>query len=148
MALMERLVRWSAGVMDAEEMMGTAWMSPQRSRAMVSWRSRARGTSRCFSASIRLDRAEARVFGEVWWHTVNLILCVTGPHPSLHFCQSCQTLNPSSLALLQKRLCVEVSTKETGKQQPESHFCCCLLLLTAHMKDFVHMKDHHVTLFS
>ena len=89
-----------------------------------------KGTSRHFSASIRSDRAEARVFGEVWSYTVNLILCVTGPHPSLHFCQSCQALNPSSLALLQKRLCVEVSTEE-GNWQTATRKSLLLLLASS-----------------
>ena len=125
MALMERLVRWSAGVMDAE-MMGTAWMSPQRSRAMVSWRSRARGTSRHFSASIRSDRAEARVFGEVWWHTVNLILCHRPP-PFFTFLPKL----PDFESLIPRATTKEIVRRSFNKGNRETTTRKSLLLLLA-----------------
>jgi len=57
-----------------------------------------------------------------------------GPHPSRY---------------LQKRLCVEVSMEE-GNMQTATAKALLLLLASSdlHMKDFVHMKDHHITLFS
>jgi len=56
---------------------------------------------------------------------------------------------PHPSRYLQKRLCVEVSTEEGNGQTPTTK---SLLLLLAssdpHMKDSLHMKDHHITRFS
>ena len=67
----------------------------------------------------------------------------------LHFCQSCQTLDPSSLALLTKEIVCR-SFNRRRKRANTNHKVTFALLASSDplTEDFVHMKDHHITRFS